>query len=282
MAMVLAPLFGAIALVAASVSPLPVEAAWGDAAAGGAATVGGATTVGGAATVGGATTAGDTVTVRGEASAVEVALGDLRRLAACEGAAPSPELELQRLRSLYILALADEDRIEPARDQAAALIGRAGERGDADDLALSRAYDGALTVLRAKHGFWPLGRVNHLRSGLRVLDREVEARPDHLEIRYLRLVSTAFLPEFFGRGDSARRDLEVVARLLAGAAQRPASRTTASRTLASRPLPSRTVQAMGDTVLELLDEDDPKRAAVAAALERDREDPKPLAPGCPG
>jgi len=246
MVIVLAPLLGVLGLVAASVSPLPAQ------------------TPGNAATA--------PVTVRGEASAVEVALGDLRRLAACEGVVPSPELELQRLRSLYVLALADGDRIEPARGQAAALIGRTGASGDADVLALSRAYDGALTVLRAKHGFWPLGRVNHLRSGLHVLDREVEARPDHLEIRYLRLVSTAFLPGIFGRGDSARRDLEVVATLLAETPQR----------LPSRTLPSRTMQAMGDTVLDLLDADHPARASVAAALEHDLHAPKPLAPGCPG
>ncbi len=199
----------------------------------------------------------------GERTTLDIARADLRHLAGCSAGAPGDAVELQRLRSLYILAISYEEELERAEVEAARLA----RTMDGPAPALVRSYQGALTVLRAKHGFWPVARMRDLRAGLAELDRQVGAHPDHLEVRYLRLVSTAFLPSLLGRNADVRADLDAVARLLP---------TQVGQ------LPSRTLQAMGDTTLELLPTDDPRRLEVTAALERDRSRPVPLAPGCQG
>lgn len=76
------------------------------------------------------------------------------------------------------------------------------------------AYEGAFAMLEAKHGAWPPSRLRAVRAGLRRLDDAVAAAPDDVEIRYLRLVNTHYLPGFFGRRDSARQDLAAVQRLM--------------------------------------------------------------------
>lgn len=88
--------------------------------------------------------------------------------------------------------------------------------GGTDDAVLA-AYHGAFVTLRAKHGFWPPDRLRHLRDGLEIMDDAVTARPDHPEIRYLRLLSCYFLPGILGRGDSVREDFEALAGLLPSA-----------------------------------------------------------------
>src|SRR5690606_12536281 len=80
--------------------------------------------------------------------------------------------------------------------------------------ALLLAYEGALELLRAKHGSWPPTRWKAARRGLRQLDAAVAAAPAHPEVRYLRLISCYYLPGIFGRGDSVREDFNALAALL--------------------------------------------------------------------
>ncbi len=79
------------------------------------------------------------------------------------------------------------------------------------------AYHGALELLEARYGSWPPARLRHARAGFRLLDRAVEAAPDDVEIRYVRLMSYYYLPGFFGKKDIARADLDVVRELLPSA-----------------------------------------------------------------
>jgi 15-cis-phytoene synthase len=76
------------------------------------------------------------------------------------------------------------------------------------------AYDGAFAMLAAKHGTWPPSRLRAVRTGLHRLDAAVAAAPDDVEIRYLRLINTHYLPGFFGRRDSARSDAAALRRVL--------------------------------------------------------------------
>jgi 15-cis-phytoene synthase len=80
--------------------------------------------------------------------------------------------------------------------------------------ALLQAYEGAFLALDARHGRWPHARLRAVRSGLLLLDAAVSAAPDDVEVVYLRLVNTHFLPGLFGRRDSARADLRRVEQLL--------------------------------------------------------------------
>jgi hypothetical protein len=77
--------------------------------------------------------------------------------------------------------------------------------------ALILAYDGAFRSLRAKHGHWPPARLRDVRAGLARLDAAVILAPSDLEVRYLRLVNTLFLPRLFGRAGTARSDMAALA-----------------------------------------------------------------------
>jgi 15-cis-phytoene synthase len=135
-------------------------------------------------------------------------------LESAHAAAPhDAAIGLDLLRSLFFVSV----------DSAAALP-RAQEtlervRGHAPGFARERrslllAYEGALLMLHAKHGSWPPARLRAVRGGLERLDAAVAAAPADVEIRYLRLVNTHYMPRFFGRRESAREDLRAVAALL--------------------------------------------------------------------
>ena len=199
------------------------------------------------------------------------ALADLDTLERCLQSGESEprdrteEVAIQKLRTLYVLAVDDEDHIEDARSTLRFLeerspVGRSG--GD-----LLEAYTGALRMLEAKHGFWPNVRLRNMRSGLEHLDAAVASDPRHVEIRYLRLVSTAFLPGVLGRSESVREDLAVLARLLPEAVDR---------------YPMRTFDAMASTLLELLPPEHADRSRIQEAHERALREGRPLAPGCSG
>ena len=118
---------------------------------------------------------------------------------------------LDRLRTYYVEAVEDEAALEDAE----ALI-EAEARAD----PTTRAYEGALIVLKAKHAFWPHRKVHYLREGLALLDALVEAHPENVEVRYLRLLSCYFVPSFFGRDWSVRDDFAALSRGLPEVADR--------------------------------------------------------------
>lgn len=122
-------------------------------------------------------------------------------------------LHLERVRALYFVAVKQERRLEPART-ALADLARDYPGMAAAHAPLLLAYQGALEMLRAKHGSWPPSRWSAARRGLRQLDAAVAAAPADPEVRYLRLISCYYLPGIFGRGDSVREDFRALAALL--------------------------------------------------------------------
>ncbi len=209
--------------------------------------------------------------VPGPDDVVRQALADLETLDRClqtgesESRDRADGVALQRLRTLYVLSVEDADRLEPARSVRDELTRSQWGRRTGGDLL--EAYSGALEMLDAKHGFWPNARLRHMRVGLERLDRAVGANPRDVEVRYLRLVSTAFLPGILRRNESVREDLAVLTRLLPDAVE---------------DFPMRTYDAMASTLLELLPTDHPDRPSVEGALERALSESRPLAPGCRG
>ncbi|TVP43125.1 MAG: hypothetical protein EA350_14180 [Gemmatimonadales bacterium] len=198
------------------------------------------------------------------------ALADLAALDVCFASrASSPEADLQRLRTLYLLAVDDKPGLERAWGAHRKLV-TSGWARTPGGRAVVDGYRGALIALEARHGFWPHARIRDLRQALDLLDGLVEASPTQEEVRYLRLVSTAFLPGILGRSGTVDTDLEILARRLPQVTGR---------------YPLRTWTAMADTVEELLaargvgaaDEvrvglRSARRTAAAAAI--------PLVPGC--
>lgn len=161
--------------------------------------------------------AGEWVPPRNHAEAQQRARRDLALLEEVHIGGPlAGWYDLQRLRIVYFLGLEEETYVDRLDQETARFRDLHPDRG-ADTEATLQAYEAAAEVLRAKHAFWPGSKTGHLRTGLAALDGLVDSHPDHPEVRYLRLVSTAYLPFFFGRGDGAREDARVLARLLPGA-----------------------------------------------------------------
>jgi 15-cis-phytoene synthase len=120
---------------------------------------------------------------------------------------------LNLLRSLFFVSV-DSAAALPRAHQTLERV-RAHSPGFARERrSLLMAYEGALLMLHAKHGNWPPARLRAVRDGLERLDAAVDAAPGDVEIRYLRLVNTHYMPRFLGRRESAREDMRAVAALL--------------------------------------------------------------------
>jgi hypothetical protein len=201
------------------------------------------------------------------------ALEDLALLDRCRSASPgsSAPLLLQQLRSQYLLAVDTQNALGPAQSLLNTLERTLWARST-EGRPLVTAYRGALRTLEARHGFWPTRRIRDLREGFQLLDAQVAATPTQVEVRYLRLMSAAFLPGIFGRGEIAQEDLDALGRQL------PA---------ASNTLPERTWTLMADAVEALLRDRNPSLArAVAPEFQSARSRAHlaaiPLLPtGCP-
>lgn len=118
------------------------------------------------------------------------------------------EILHEQLRSYYLAGVEDSEAI----NKGISLAENAVKPG-----VTVKAYHAALTILHAKHAFWPPKKMRYLNEGLPVLDDLVEAYSDHVEIRYLRLLSCYYLPRFLGRSDTVAEDAAKLAYLLPGA-----------------------------------------------------------------
>jgi 15-cis-phytoene synthase len=124
---------------------------------------------------------------------------------------------LDLVRALFFAAVDEEHAVERGHAAIADLRERM-PTAAARHQALLLGYEGAFRALEAKHGFWPHARLRAVRRGLALLDAAVAAAPQHLEIRYLRMVTSFYLPALFGRSDAAREDLRVIEQLLSASA----------------------------------------------------------------
>lgn len=121
-------------------------------------------------------------------------------------------LHLRKLRALHTLSVADESALAAAR-RALSTAERA-TSGRPETASVWLAYRGAFDIVEARHAVWPPARLKALRRGLDRLDEAVRRAPDDVDVRYLRLTSTYYLPAFFGRGESVTTDFKVLADLL--------------------------------------------------------------------
>src|SRR5690606_2529622 len=78
-------------------------------------------------------------------------------------------------------------------------------------------YRGAFDVVEARHAYWPPARLKALRRGLNHLDEAVRRAPGDVDVRYLRLTSTYYLPALLARDESVREDFKALAEILPAA-----------------------------------------------------------------
>ena len=112
---------------------------------------------------------------------------------------------VDQIRDLYVAGVDNEGAIK----QGITLI----DSSPYED-PLLQAYKGAITVLKAKHAFWPAKKMRFLNEGLPILDALVAQNPSHIEIRYLRLLSCYYLPGFLGYSNQVKEDTQKLAALL--------------------------------------------------------------------
>ena len=112
-----------------------------------------------------------------------------------------------RMRVLHALAAADGEWMDSAAAQLDVMR-------RFESAPVTRAYTGALEMLRAKYALWPPRKLDHVRAGRRLLDEAVTAAGDDVEVRYLRLVSGHYLPFFLRDDEQVERDARALARLL--------------------------------------------------------------------
>jgi 15-cis-phytoene synthase len=127
------------------------------------------------------------------------------------------DARIDLVRAVFFAAVDDERAVRRGHE-AIAVVRRYMPAAAARHEALLLGYEGAFTALEAKHGIWPHARLRAVRRGLARLDAAVAAAPHHLEIRYLRMVTSFHLPSLFGRSEAAREDLHVIEQLLPGSA----------------------------------------------------------------
>ncbi len=130
--------------------------------------------------------------------------------------ADSTELYLNRLRLTYVLGVKEKKYLEQSEKDLGWLQNRK-EMKNAKALLL--AYEGAIQVAHAKHGFNFPKKWEHLKRGLPLLDSAISISPKEPEPRYLRLVSNYYLPFFLGGKPKVKEDFAALAQTLPGVTQ---------------------------------------------------------------
>jgi len=124
-----------------------------------------------------------------------------------------PALHVRKLRALHTVSVHDGAHLAAAREA----LGRS-ERlaaGSSKEFAPTLlAYRGAFDVVEARHATWPTTRLIALRRGLDRLDEAVKQAPASVDVRYLRLTSTWYLPALLRRDRTIEDDFKALAELL--------------------------------------------------------------------
>lgn len=160
--------------------------------------------------LGGAAAAAAGIPGIGEVAAA--ARAEIARLDSTQVTTGDPARHLRRLRALHAVSVQDEHALPAARE--ALVAAERAATGRTETTAVWLAFRGAFDIVEARHAVWPPARLKALRRGLDRLDEAVRRAPDDVDVRYLRLTSTYYLPALFGRAESVRSDFNALADLL--------------------------------------------------------------------
>ena len=74
--------------------------------------------------------------------------------------------------------------------------------------AMGMALLGSVLTMRARDAFWPNTRLDYVKRGLKAMDAAVKLAPDDAEVRLVRALNNAKMPNFLNRDEIARNDFE--------------------------------------------------------------------------
>ena len=77
----------------------------------------------------------------------------------------------------------------------------------ADD-PVERGYEAAYHMFMAKHTGNPFKKMGYFRNGRKMLEKEIAAHPNNIELRYIRLCIQYYIPSYLGYKDDIEEDKE--------------------------------------------------------------------------
>ncbi|HEV3271202.1 MAG TPA: hypothetical protein VGZ93_03380 [Candidatus Methylacidiphilales bacterium] len=86
---------------------------------------------------------------------------------------------------------------------------------------LLQAYLGSVYTLDSRDAWPGPGKLTYLRNGGKLLDAAVDAAPDNPAVRFIRAIDYYELPFFFGKGETARDDFQILLKQVDGEMKTP-------------------------------------------------------------
>jgi tetratricopeptide (TPR) repeat protein len=86
---------------------------------------------------------------------------------------------------------------------------------------LLQAYLGSVYTLDSRDAWPGPGKLTYLRNGGKLMDAAVAAAPDNPAVRFVRAIDYFELPWFFGKGETARDDFQVLLKQVDGEIKSP-------------------------------------------------------------
>lgn len=107
---------------------------------------------------------------------------------------------ISEIRQLYVQSAEDEAAAEK-------LLKFSEEN---DDSALLLGYKAAAEMMMAKHVINPLSKMSHFSKGKKAFSRAIEAKPENVELRFLRFSVQSETPDFLGYKDNLEEDKKML------------------------------------------------------------------------
>jgi len=89
------------------------------------------------------------------------------------------------------------------------------------DNHLLQAYLGSVYTLDSRDAWPGPGKLTYLKNGGKLMDAAVAAAPDNPAVRFVRAIDYYELPFFFGKGETARDDFQILVRQVDGEIKTP-------------------------------------------------------------
>lgn len=113
---------------------------------------------------------------------------------------------IEELRFTYYKAVEEEDNL-PEYEK---YLSKNYETIEEANKALAIAYSAGIDIIKSKHAFWPLTKLNYLKKSLESLEKALKIEPNNLEVRFMRFSMLHYVPGFLGYSAERKEDANVI------------------------------------------------------------------------